>query len=256
MAEFVDLYACAPYVTPAELLTCCSAAADAGLGPDSPQVLDAIEDASLIMYYLTGRQFGGTCQTTVRPCVPCFECVCTCGSCKPNQINLGLWPITDLISARMDGTTVSGSDLTAMFHVDEYRYLVRNDGDVFPHGGSPFAIAGGSHDTDSAPDRFVFEVTVEYGMPVPRLLTRATRALASELVAQCLDKECKLPVNVRSVTRQGISMEIVSPQDLLVNGRTGIYEVDLAIQVFNPSKLQSPSFVWSSNLNYTRRVNT
>lgn len=256
MAEFTDLYACVPYVTPAELLTCCSAAADAGLGPDSPQVLDAIEDASLILYYLTGRQFGGTCQKTVRPCIPCMDCACTCGSCKPNQVNIGLWPVTDLISARMGGETVTGADLAALFHIDEYKYLVRNDGDSLPHGGSPYALSGGVHDTDLGNDRFVFEITVEYGMPVPRLLTRATRALASELVARCLDQECKLPQNVKSISRQGISMELVSADDLLVKGRTGIYEVDLAIQVFNPSNLQSPSFVWSGQISHGRRVNT
>lgn len=257
MGEFVDLYQCVPYVTPTELLTCCSAAQDAGLGPDSPQLLDAIEDASLIMYYLTGRQFGGTCQATVRPCVPCFDCVCSCGSCKPQQVNLGLWPVTELISVRAGGETVTGGGLTGVYHIDEYRYLVRDDGDVFPHGGSTYALAGGPHDTDaSGVDNFVFEVTVNYGMPIPRLLTRATRAMANQLVNRCLDKPCALPERVTSVSRQGVSMTVASAEDLLKDGRTGIYEVDLAIQVFNPKKLQSPSFVWSGQIAHVRRVNT
>jgi hypothetical protein len=51
-------------------------------------------------------------------------------------------------------------------------------------------------------------------------------------------------------------MDVVNPQDLLINGRTGIYQVDLAIAVLNPSKIQSPSFFWSGQQRYGRRVDT
>lgn len=253
MAEYTDHFACVLYVTPEELLACCKVAND-NFEDDDPRLLDAIEDASLVLYYLTGRQFGGTCQTTVRPCVPCASCECSCGSCKPNQVNLGLWPVTDLISIRTEGETLSGAELAAAYHVDNYRYLVRNDGDRFPHGGNPYAIAGGAHDNDV--DGYVFEVTVAHGLAVPRLLTRAARALACQFATACLDLPCKLPERVTSVSRQGVSMDVASAEDLLRDGRTGIYEVDLAIRVFNPSGLQSPSFVWSGQTPAGRRVNT
>lgn len=253
MAEYTDHYACVPYVTPEELLTCCKAAAD-NMEVDDPRLLDAIDDASLILYYLTGRQFSGTCTTTVRPCIGLAECACGC--CKPNQVNLGVWPVTDLISVRSEGETVSGATLLSTYHIDEYRYLVRNDGDTFPHGGSPSAISGSVYDAEDGDNRFVFEVTVEHGMAVPRLLTRATRALACQMVNACCDLPCKLPERVTNISRNGISMSVASAEDLVRDGRTGIYEVDLAIQVFNPSKLQSPSFVWSGQIEHGRRVNT
>lgn len=251
MAEFTSHLVCVPYVTPEELLTCCKVAAD-HLTDDDPRLLDAIEDASLIMYYMTGRQFGGTCETTVRPCLG-HDCQ-PCGSCKPNSLNLGLWPITDVTSVRFEGTTYTGSDITDQWHVDEWRYLVRNDGEPFPFHSNPYAAAGSAEDTEE--DGWVFEVTVEHGMSVPRLMTRATRALACQLVRYCLDLECQLPDRVTSIARQGISMDVKSAEDIVRDGATGIYEVDLAVKVLNPSKLQSPSFMWSGQTKMGRRTYT
>ena len=52
-------------------------------------------------------------------------------------------------------------------------------------------------------------------------------------------------------------MAIESAVDMLRDGRTGIYEVDMAIQVFNPVGMQSPSFVWSGQSSYNSpQINT
>ena len=241
-----------PFVTPAEVIACCKNAADMEESDD--RVIDAIEDASLVIYYLTGKQFGGTCQATVRP--PCLSGMCTCG-CSPNQINIGLWPITDLVSVRYGGvlyTSVSSPTVDATFHINDHRYLARNNGDAFL-SGNQWAIAGGAEDT--ADNGYTFEVTIEYGLSVPRLIKRAAKSLACEFIkACCNDTTCKLPERVTSVTRSGLTMDVKSAEDFLRDGRTGIYEVDLAIQVFNPSKLQSPTFLFMPNKDYGRRVNT
>ncbi len=252
MAEYTDhlLYETYPYVTPEELITCCKDAE--GMEEDDPRLVDAIDDASLVLFYLTGKQFQGTSRKTVRP--NCLTGFCSCG-CTPFQVNLGLWPITSLVSVRYDGTLYTGSDLTDTFHINDYRFLARNDGEAFL-SGNQWAIAGGSEDTED--NGYVFEATVDYGLETPRLLTRATRALACQFVAACCDKPCKLPERVTSVSRRGITQDLASVVDLLEQGRTGIYEVDLAIKVFNPSKLQSPSFFWhpQTSSNRGRRVNT
>lgn len=252
MADYTDHLLCEtfPYVTADELMTCCKNAD--GMDADDPRILDAIEDASTVVYYLTGRQFYGTCQATTRP--PCLTDGCMCG-CSPDQVNLGFWPVTELISVRYLGVTYTGSDLTDNFHINDWRFLARNDGQTF-RSGNQWAIAEGPHDSDT--EGFVFEVTFNHGLKVPRLLTRATRDLACNFVAACCDKPCALPQRVTAVARQGISMDIASVTDLLKDGRTGIYTVDLAIQVFNPSKLQSPSFVWAANTDsrIRTRVNT
>ena len=267
MGIYANTSPCIPYLTPADLLGCCKVAGD-NLTETDPRLLDAIEDASLIVYYLTGRQFDGTCTRVVRPCLDCSPHIsitsnyttsdsfgCSCSVCVPNQVNLGYWPVTELNSVRENGVTLSGANLTGVYHMDEYRYLVKDDGTPFS-GGSSFALTGGPHDTDAGDDQFVVEVSVEVGLPVPRLIERATRALACELVTACLDLPCKLPERVTSVARSGITMQVSSATDLLTNGRTGIYEVDLAISTFNPSKMQSPSFFWSGQTRNGRTVNT
>lgn len=249
MSEYTDHLYCAtfPYVTPEELITCCRDAAD--LEEGDPRVLDAIDDASLVLFYLTGKQFAGTCTATVRP--PCLSAGCGCG-CTPNQINLGLWPVTSLTSVRYQGVTYEDAALASTFHILGHRYLARLDGERF-QSGNQWAVAEGSHDTLN--DGYVFEATVEYGITVPRLMTRAARALACQFVtACCTDKPCKLPDRVTSITRSNLSMEVGSVVDLLEKGRTGIFEVDLAITTFNPKRLQSPSFLWMPNKEYGRKT--
>lgn len=249
VAEYTDHLPCVeyPYLTPEELIACCPNAVD--MEVDDPAVIDAITDATLVLYYLTGRQFHGTCTTTVRP--PCLSGNCYCG-CSPRQVNLGVWPITDLISVRYDGVTYETTALDSTFHVNDWNYLARNDGEQFL-SGNQWAVAESAQDNET--DGYVFEVTFEHGLKIPRLLTRATRALACQFVAACADQECKLPTRVTSVVRAGISMDIASVSDMLKDGKTGIYEVDLAIQVFNPSKMQSPSFAWHPGIsNPGRRI--
>ena len=243
MAEFTDYIYCDlyPYVTPTELLQCCRNAE--GMLDTDARLLDAVEDASIVLYYLTGKHFNGTCETTIRP--PCLSGLCSCG-CSPSRVNIGLWPVTGLTSIRYGGTTYTGSDLTDKFHVDEFHWLVMNDGSAF-QSGNQWASSGGTHDNTN--DGFVFEITAQHGITPPRLLQRAARDLACEFItACCSDQPCKLPDRVTSVVRSGVSMDIASTMDMLREGKTGIYTVDLAIQVFNPSKLQSPSFVWSAQL--------
>lgn len=247
MAEFTDHLFCDiyPYATPEDVIKCCKSAN--GMEPDDPRIEDALSDASLILYYMTGRQFAGTCTTTVRP--PCLSGMCSCG-CSPAQVNLGVWPVTDVTSVRYDGTVYSGTDITDNFHINGYRYLARNDGQPFL-SGNQWAVAGSVE--DNADNGHVFEVTVEHGVQVPRLLKRATRLLACELIDACCGNDCNLPDRVTSVARVGVTQEIASVVDILDKGGTGIYAVDLAIQIFNPSRLQSPSFVWSAQSTYTGR---
>lgn len=259
------------YIDPADLVTCCKAASDAGLAPDDPRLEDVVLQASEILYNLTGRQFAGTQNVKVRPWVPC-----TCGwqfayagypgwasiypsypgywwgpygcSCQPPRVNLGFWPVVTINQIWYDGAAQPLGD----FHLDNYRYLVRNDGLQFPgYANNMWAVKGGPY--DNANDGFVFEVDLDYGTPVPRLLQRATRELACRLLDDCLcaDNSCKVPDRVNSLSRQGVSISMFDPLDIIREGGTGIYAVDLAIKTYNPTKMQSPSFVWAPDLSGT-----
>ena len=245
---YADAY---PYVTPEELLGSCAAAKSMSDTDDA--LLDAIDDASLALYYLTGKQFHGTAKATLRPC----GADCACGHCQPHAVNLRLWPIIDLCSIRYEGVTYdTPEEIAAIWHVDEYRYLVRNDGEPVITRQNHHAIVGSSQDDEHSDGGWVFEVSFTHGLPTPKLLKRATRALACELLTAAAGGPCRLPERVTGVSRQGISMEVASADDFLRDGLTGLYQVDLAIKTFNPAKLQSPTFVWSADLNYARQVNT
>jgi hypothetical protein len=251
MADFLDPMPCGPYTTPEAVLACCEIAQQLGLTDDDVRLIDAIEDASLLLYYWTGRTYG-TCTTTLRLCrgCTCTEMVCCCGV---NSIDLGVWPVVSLDAIRMNGEEQDVAD----FHIDEWHYLVRSGvQDPWPTCSNLWAEAGGEYDDEA--NGYVFEVDLTYGVAVPHILERAARTLACELLNDACAGQCKLPERVTSISRRGMSVEVASSQDLLGDKLTGIYVVDLAISTLNPSKLQSPSFVWTPQLrrNRNRRVYT
>lgn len=251
MASFNDPMPCGPFTTPENLLLCCNIAQELGMTETDPRLLDAIADASLMLYYWTGRQFG-TCTSTLRVCRTC-DCQMLACCCGVNSIDLGLWPILSLDRVRMDGEDQPLED----FHIDEWHYLVRSGPQVaWPVCSNLWAETGGPY--DDAAHKYVFEVDVTYGIEVPAILERATRMLACELLNDACAGQCKLPERVTSVSRRGLSIEVASSQDLLQDKMTGIYAVDLAIATLNPGKMQSPSFVWTPQLerNRNRRVYT
>jgi hypothetical protein len=94
------------------------------------------------------------------------------------------------------------------------------------------------------------DVVYEYGSAPSAMLQNAIDALAAELVlADAQSAECRLPEQVTSVNRQGLSWSIVDPSTFLDRGRTGIFEIDLAIaastggtRVRARSKVFSPDF--------------
>lgn len=90
-----------------------------------------------------------------------------------------------------------------------------------------------------------FSVTVTYGRPVPELVRLATAKLACDLILDCVGKPCDLPKRVTSITRQGVTMALLDPQDFLDQGRTGIWIVDQAIKTYNPNKLARGAGVYS-----------
>lgn len=94
------------------------------------------------------------------------------------------------------------------------------------------------------------EVVVDYtygSVELPPLVERAITKFAEEVaLADANDANCRIPERVTSVTRQGVSWTLLDPQDFLDDGRTGIYEVDLAIKAINPAGAHRRSRVFST----------
>jgi hypothetical protein len=99
-------------------------------------------------------------------------------------------------------------------------------------------------------------LTVEYiyGTNPPEDGKFAAKSLADELVMLFGGGEgddCRLK-NVTSMTRQGVNIEIEDARTIMIDGRTGIPEVDLFVASVNPKRALLRSRVISPDAHYSR----
>ncbi|AKJ72557.1 head-tail adaptor [Gordonia phage GMA2] len=118
--------------------------------------------------------------------------------------------------------------------------------------GSPYynTICGGGS---------LMRVTVDYsyGSKPPLEVEKAIEALADQIFAAYTDPEnCELPETVTSISRQGISMQMLTASDLLEKGLIGIGDIDRAISHFNSSKAVRRAKVFGAAKPPPRRKNT
>lgn len=254
------------------------------VGLDQKLLDDATRAASEILYALSGRQFSGRRAVTVRPtaareggdrpaglwsaswgCCP-YSYASGYGTvalavwsghacrCAPPQIELGAYPVTAITAVKINGTEIPATE----YRVDDHRWLVRVKATAASAGtemdGWPTCQRLDLPDTEDA----TFSVAFVHGTPPPAAGVFAATVLAAELaLAGAPDGdgvEARLPERVRSIVRQGESITLIDPQDVLEQGRTGIPEVDLFLKSVNPSGSARRSAVWSPDLGRTRRT--
>lgn len=262
---------CAPWVTDDDLIDC------SDLNASAEVIDDACMAASEILYALSGRQFSGTCAETVRPCasgggyLPGFSwsrwtypwypilsggvwlnlgpaCGCHIAydcACKGiPQVNLGRSDVTEILSVVINGETLSALN----YRLDPGGLLVRTDGSLWP------CCQDLSVDKD---ETGAWYVELLHGLEPPTSGKLAAAELASELVKDCVGADCSLPQRVTNLTRQGVTMTLLDPQDFLTDGRTGIYKVDLFLASSNPYGLARRATAWSPEVRGRgRRVGT
>lgn len=133
-------------------------------------------------------------------------------------------PVVDIVEVRVDGVPVD-----AVYEIQNGRLLVRTDGLCWPTCQTYGAAVPG------------FEVDYHAGRRVPDEVQRAAELLACEYASDCAGGECRLPARLRSITRQGVSvdMEEVDVEEL-GKLRTGIKAVDDIIAADNPYGLTEP----------------
>lgn len=228
--------------------------------------------AAELLFALTGNRFGPSCPVVVRPCrKSCADSyslfnqgqflgagyrftgpflpymaggrmynasLCGCVSechCGPELCEVYLpGPIYDITSVTINGDTVP----TATYNILDGQYLVRSSasdpegpgGACWP-GCQDMSLPAGSDNT--------FVVTYRTGIPVPALGVAALSALTAHYIKGCNGCGCGVAnlQNVRSLQRQGVSMEFADAQQVLGDGRTGIEVVDQFIHAYNPGRL-------------------
>lgn len=207
--------------------------------------LAAAEDLAVdILWRLSGRQFG-VCPVIVRPCpqscapdmtgsswwtpvldgglwrnIPC-GCIGDCRRSGPAIVHLP-GPVQGVVAVAFNGT-IQPVEAFAL----EGDYLYRAGGESWP-------------DQDlQSPDGSNGTWSVEYwrGTPVPDGVGVLVGKLALEFYQACAGGKCRLPRRVRSVTRNGLSFDMVDPTDILASGKTGLPEVDLFLAATNPHQV-------------------
>lgn len=204
------------------------------------------EMATEYLWHYTEQQFG-LCQGTVRPCrQECTEGVSTYGPApggSPWQPTLvgGRWlnlgcgggcrdkcgcgaygqslvfdqPVVEVIEIEIDGEILD----PVKYRVDNYRFLVRQDGGQWPYCQDMSKQLG-------EPDTWA--VTVRIGAAVPMGGRMAAGKLACELAkAACGATGCELPQRWQTITRQGVTISAALDSfEGLDEGKTGIWLID------------------------------
>lgn len=224
--------------------------------------------ASEILWEATGRKFGN-CEVSIRPCrndctsqwpqdviwsdgvltrgghwgwpwpslvggvwlnLACGMCGgdCSCGTTSEVLLSERLQTI---VSMTIDGVSIPASG----YAVYDGQRLVRADGGTWPMC-QDWTVTGG-------PGAWV--INAIFGAPVPTSGELAVGALAIEIARMCSGLDCNLPQWVQRVTRQGVTMERISAQEMMDAGLTGIYLADLFINTWNPSRIQDRARAYS-----------
>lgn len=210
--------------------------------------------ASAWLYRASGRRYTGECSATGRP-VPQEHARPVVSYPRPprdvphslppsrpwpamgrkegaHEVPLGYWPLRSITSVHVDGSLLASS----AYRIDDDRYLVRIDGDVWPNRQD--WTKDPTAETDSG-----WTVTFTYGEDPPADGVRAAAVLACELTRACSGSTCSLPKRLVSVVSEGVSMTAIDPFEFLDRGRFGIMEIDGFVATSNPNMLAEPPAV-------------
>jgi hypothetical protein len=236
--------------------------------PKSQSVWDAAEAddqaraeamAVSLLHSLTGRVFGLR-EQTVRPCfgpppgystyagysgdggragavfwpgialggvnvVGACGCSSSCSCVGKSEVALP-GPVHSIISVMVDGVALT----SAAYKVKNRRWLLRTDGREWPQ------VQNLDVDDDEVG---AFTVTYLQGVAVPVAGQVGAGALAVDILKSLTGKGgvCKLPPNVTSVNREGVSMDF-DPAAYIEAGLTGVEEADSWIRTVNPGGLR------------------
>jgi hypothetical protein len=240
-------------------------------------MLDAVAlAASQVMFEISGRQFTGRCEHTVRPCGldvtnPCWLAapwngwtgwpwawtwdgvawgwydglgVCHCGCEAIPRVKLAGYPVTEITEVKIDGVVLAANRAGTggpNYRLDKNQFLTRMRDQDDPH--IPVYWPACQDLTLNDDQAGTWSVTYMSGIEPPEAGKMAAAALACELLP---GTECKLPSGARRIVRQGITIDRIQPlAQMLLEGSTGIVAIDAFLAAYNPSKLRRRPVIWS-----------
>lgn len=279
---------CQTWIEGEDLVALCGANAE-----DDAQLLDAIAvSVSMLAYNASGRQYGGLCERTVRPCGDpqngCWtynwgagiyawwgwgagygwgwygppmglggsQAGPLCGCSPLSRVKLSGYPVREIVEVKINGDVLPATydDGSPQYRLDGWTWLTRmND----PAAGGtdarwPSCQVLALDDTEQG----TFSVTYKYGVAPPPMGILACEQLACEFYAAFKGGDCQLPNNVTKIVRQGLTQERITPlAAALRTGATGIIAWDSFLADSNPNGLRRRPAVYSPDVQpYAPRV--
>jgi len=194
---------------------------DAAVQPDTLD--DALRFASTILYNLTARRWRGECTDTYRP----HSLGCSCDS-DHRVLRLPANGVRSIVSVIVNGETVD----PATYEIRDGRWLWKKRDADGGYVGWPCA----NDLTKATTEQGTFVVSYTWGQSPPAEMVLACTILAWEFALawtpDCANK-CKLPRNVTSLSRNGVTTQFPDPATLFENGKTHIAEVDMLVAAIN-----------------------
>lgn len=223
---------------------------------------DLLMRASELLWMLSGRRWmgGGCTETAVLRSHPPTQGrgewpydrswgFCACWSdrwvtdfldigYRHNRTTLGLVavrlprdPVTNIVSVTIDGAAFTDYEML------RNGWLERTDGKTWD-------VCSG-----------LTSVTYQFGEPPPPGGKQATIDLAFELGLERVgDDKCRLPTNVITTTRQGVTITRMAASEFQALLRTGIPSVDRWLAAANPGSRPARARVWSPDIPSTVRT--
>ena len=278
---------CTPWADSQDVWDCCgqpmTTVGEGSLAVECPVDMTQFAfEASQLLYELSGRQFAGACEKTVRPCGDrgCGFQVLSRGhivedpywsgwgwswngtqgcGCRPlDRIKLSGYPVREITEVLIDGVLVDPDT----YRLDERRFLTRTRLPMEPDTALFWPACQSLDLPDTA--SWTFSVTYRYGQDPPPLGVHAAAQLGCELYKSCSGQSCALPTGTTRITRQGIVIEKLAFSAWAFTSagsgqapgwHTGLPLVDAFLGGYNPSGIKRrPTFWAPGHKQYARKV--
>lgn len=233
---------CAAWISGSDVASVCDFDYDSATAAKADEAAVA---SSQILFEISGRQFGGECEQTVRPCLqPCSgwqllgfpsqwygfgwnglnagvggwgwwggDGQALCGCRALSQVKLPGYPVTSIVEVKIDGDILPAldGDGDPNYRLDEWQLLTR-----MGKPGTPaqprFWPSCQNLDLDDTANG-TFSVSYRFGVAPPLPGVLAAEELGCEIYNALVGNECRLPVGASQLNRQGVNIT----RGLLVN---------------------------------------
>jgi hypothetical protein len=221
--------------------------ADLEAWPNRPQLDDDTwEDllwmASEMLYLWSGKQYSGGCRSTVELKFrerPAWDCM----TVRHSVMGFAPGSVRHQVVARLPDAPVTG--IESVIAPDGTEYVRGVDFTANYSTGIIEKISGNWVGGTTA--------TYTHGLLPPIGGMRAVIALTVELGKLWTGGKCNLPKRVESISREGITIGLVSS---LQGWRTGLWDIDAWLASANPHMMPKRASAWSPDVPYARRITT